>query len=113
MPHGIACSFTLPLVIDSVRGIGDFRGAALSRIFDCDLEGASDWLTGLLAGLGVATNPAAYGVGYQEWSEIVADALDGERGRNFIGDKACFIETANAWASETRDGSEPEAIGLS
>ncbi|MDH3666163.1 MAG: iron-containing alcohol dehydrogenase [Paracoccaceae bacterium] len=112
-PHGIACSFTLPLVVDSVRGIGDFRGAALSRVFDGDLDGASDRLTALLAGLGVPTSPAAYGVGRQEWSEIVTDALEGERGKNFIGDKARFIETANAWANEIRDGSEQEAIGLS
>jgi phosphonate metabolism-associated iron-containing alcohol dehydrogenase len=111
-PHGVACSFTLPLVIDSVRGIDDFRGAALGRVFDGDLEGASERLTELLEGLGVPTSPAGHGVGRQEWSEIVTDALDGERGKNFVGDKAQFIKNANAWAEQTRDGSEQEAIGL-
>jgi phosphonate metabolism-associated iron-containing alcohol dehydrogenase len=111
-PHGVACSFTLPLVIDSVRGIDDFRGDALGRVFDGDLDGASARLMELLKGLGVPTSPAAYGVERQEWSEIVAEALDGERGKNFVGDKTQFILKANAWAEQTRDGSDQEAIGL-
>ena len=99
VPHGIACSFTLPMVADSVRGMDDFRGAALRRVFGEDLNTAMSQLTALLLDLGVPTNPADHGVGQQEWSDIVTDALEGERGKNFVGDKAHFIRTAEAWAA--------------
>jgi alcohol dehydrogenase len=38
-----------------------------------------------LQGLGVKTDPLAYGVSAVEWSQLVDKALEGERGRNFIG----------------------------
>ena len=36
-------------------------------------------------GIGVKTDPSAYGVSPTEWTRLVDKALEGERGRNFIG----------------------------
>jgi len=99
VPHGIACSFTLPLVLNSVRSVRGLSGEALERVFGGDIGAAESRLTELLSGLGVLTNPASHGVGQNEWTEIVTDALDGERGKNFIGDKDQFIRTAREWAA--------------
>ena len=99
VPHGIACSFTLPLVLNSVRGAGGLTRDALERVFDGNIGAAPARLSELLERLGVASNPASHGVAQDEWTEIVTEALDGERGKNFIGDKAEFIRTASEWAA--------------
>lgn len=96
IPHGIACSFTLPLVIDSVVGKGGLCDASLDRIFDGNLGSAAGKVAMLLERLNVSTNPAAYGVHGDEWDEIVSAAFDGERGKNFIGDKERFMTAAEA-----------------
>ena len=96
VPHGIACSFSLPLVIDSVVGIGGLCDASLDRIFDGELNNASGKVSDLLGRLGVSTDPAAHGVRDDEWAEMVTTAFDGERGKNFIGDKDRFMKAAEA-----------------
>lgn len=94
VPHGIACSFSLPLVIDSVLGIGGLCETSLHRIFDNGLNTASGKVSGLLEHLGVSTNPAEHGVSDDEWAKMVMTAFDGERGKNFIGDKDRFMKAA-------------------
>jgi alcohol dehydrogenase len=42
-------------------------------------------LTAFLQGLGVKTDPSVYGVSSSDWARLVDKALEGERGRNFIG----------------------------
>ncbi len=96
VPHGIACSFTLPAILRSVGGIGGFREVSLRKIFDRDLLSASEWFSHFLADLGVRTDPSKYGVRPGEWKRIVEDAFDGERGLNFVGDKTRFYESQ--WA---------------
>lgn len=96
IPHGIACSFSLPLVIDSVVGSGGLCDASLKRIFGGGLDTAAKKVARLLEGLGVSTDPAAYGLRGAEWEEIVSAAFDGERGKNFIGDKGRFMKAAEA-----------------
>jgi phosphonate metabolism-associated iron-containing alcohol dehydrogenase len=83
--HGIACSFSLPIVMRWATGVDPHCDAALRRIFGCDLEAGAQQLTEFLQGLGVKTDPSAYGVSPVEWSQLVNKALEGERGRNFIG----------------------------
>jgi phosphonate metabolism-associated iron-containing alcohol dehydrogenase len=85
LPHGIACSFTLPMVLERARGIDRDRDAVLASIFDGDLNGAPDRLARFLEHVGVATDFDAYGVDAAEAQRMVADAMDGVRGRNFIG----------------------------
>lgn len=96
VPHGIACSFSLPMIIRSVADVGGLCGQALTEIFGPDLHAAASRLGAMLTALGVSTDPASYGVSAQEWSAIVEDALEGERGRNFIGSKQALMRAAGA-----------------
>jgi alcohol dehydrogenase len=83
--HGIACSFSLPIVMRWATGVDADCDAALRRVFGPDLEAGAASLDRLLNSLGVSTDPADYGVSGAEWRRLVSRALEGERGRNFIG----------------------------
>lgn len=94
VPHGIACSFTLPTVLKSVIGTGGFREDCLKEIFGPDLERAAADLTAFLTSSGVGVSFADYGVPDENRAAIIDDAFAGERGRNFIGSKESFLESA-------------------
>ena len=96
VPHGIACSFSLPIVIEAVRGSGGICEDALRRIFDDDLGGAVTRMSDLLHSLDVSTQPSDHGVSEAEWAGLVDGAFDGERGKNFIGSKDKFLKAAEA-----------------
>ena len=85
LPHGIACSFTLPLVLDRAMGRKADRDAVLARAFDVPLARAPAHLAAFLESLGVSTAFESYGVAPDESRAIVDTALHGARGRNFIG----------------------------
>jgi len=85
LPHGIACSFTLPLVLSRALGADAGRDAVLARIFDGALADAPARLTAFLEGLGVSTRFETYGVSEAQAAGMIEAALDGVRGRNFIG----------------------------
>ncbi len=85
LPHGIACSFTLPLVLARAVGADAGRDAVLARIFDGALADAPARLTAFLEGLGVSTRFETYGVSEAQAAGMIEAALDGVRGRNFIG----------------------------
>jgi phosphonate metabolism-associated iron-containing alcohol dehydrogenase len=85
LPHGIACSFTLPMVLERARGADPGRDAVLAQVFDGDLAGAPRRLREFLRTVGVKTEFADYGVDEVESHRMVANALDGVRGKNFIG----------------------------
>lgn len=84
-PHGIACSFSLPAVMEWSLGCDPACDAALTRIFGPDLRAGAARLRAFLEELGVATVPEAYGFDDAQWRELVRKAAGGERGRNFIG----------------------------
>lgn len=85
VPHGIACSFSLPLVLEMALGVDPEVDAALLSIFDATTaEVACERLRRFLQHLGVATDPASYGLARQTWEAMVQKAADGPRGRNFI-----------------------------
>ncbi len=84
LPHGIACSFTLPMVLGRAIGADAGRDAVLREIFG-DLGAAPARLAAFLQDLGVQTEFAAYGVAADESQRMVLHALDGVRGKNFIG----------------------------
>lgn len=90
VPHGIACSFTLPVILSSVAGIGGFREASLRAIFGDDLAAAAKAFRQFLADLGVPVRLDEHGVPIEQWPEIVDAAFAGERGRNFVGEKQRF-----------------------
>lgn len=85
VPHGIACSFSLPMIIRSVAGEGGICAEGLNAIFGSDASGAADQVTAVLNSLGVVTDHRHYGIGDTEWRELLDLAFDGERGQNFIG----------------------------
>jgi phosphonate metabolism-associated iron-containing alcohol dehydrogenase len=88
LPHGIACSFTLPMVLERAAGADPGRDAVLAQIFDGDLAGAPARLRAFLRAVGVKTEFADYGVPEEDSRRMVANALDGVRGKNFIGARA-------------------------
>lgn len=83
--HGIACSFSLPLVLDMALGADATVDAALLAIFDAASGPAASAALGVwLKGLGVPTDPTHYGVPPDRWQAMVRQAASGPRGRNFI-----------------------------
>jgi phosphonate metabolism-associated iron-containing alcohol dehydrogenase len=92
-PHGLACSFSLPMVMRSVIGASDACDGGLQRIFGKDLLAGADRLEEFLVNLGVSVDKADYGIDDEEWRELIASAMTGERGRNFIGSNERVIES--------------------
>ncbi len=84
--HGIACSFCLPMVMRWIVGANLDCDTALMRIFGDDLVAGADHLDAFLLKLDIGTKPGDYGIGAQEWQNIVKSALVSDRGRNFLGD---------------------------
>ena len=84
LPHGIACSFTLPQVARLAIGRNAARDAVLADALG-SLEAAPARLEAFLHALGVRTRFSDYGVDDDEAASLLADALVGDRGRNFIG----------------------------
>ncbi len=62
LPHGIACSFTLGMVLQRAIGASAERDAVLARVFDVPLAQAPAFLDRFLEGLGVSTRFETYGV---------------------------------------------------
>ena len=85
LPHGIACSFTLPMVLERAIGVDAGRDAVLASAFDGELRDAPRRLAEFLECVGVRTEFAAYGVTDDDSRRMVAQAMDGVRGKNFIG----------------------------
>ena len=92
LPHGIACSFSLPMVMRSVIGMDRECDAALRQIFGPDLSTGADRLAEFLTSLGVSVTVADYGVEEAELRVLIEQALIGERGRNFIGPRQRVFE---------------------
>jgi phosphonate metabolism-associated iron-containing alcohol dehydrogenase len=84
LPHGIACSFTLPMVLGRALGADPIRDAVLGQVFDCPLRDAQKFLQGFFERLEVSTDFASYGVDEETAERMIAMALDGVRGKNFI-----------------------------
>ncbi len=95
-PHGLACSFSLPMVMRSVIGASDACDAGLRRILGSDLLAGADRLEKFLVNLGVSVDRADYGVDDGEWRELIESAMTGERGRNFIGSQERVAESLGA-----------------
>ena len=92
--HGIACSFSLPMVLRSVQGVGGICEDSLKQIFGPNLTRGADDLEDFLALLGISSDPASYGIDRQEWRHLIEDSLQGERGKNFLGSGDRLIEAS-------------------
>lgn len=85
LPHGIACSFPLPLVLERAIGHSAERDAVLAQALGMPLARAPGALAEFIESLGVKTRFADYGVGEDEARRMLLHAQSGARGRNFIG----------------------------
>ncbi|MEO6919864.1 MAG: iron-containing alcohol dehydrogenase PsrA [Collimonas sp.] len=85
LPHGIACSFTLPMVLRMAWGARPDRDATLQRVFGATRDEAEQQLRNFLHLFDVKTNFSDYGVARQEARQMVSRAMQGARGKNFIG----------------------------
>ncbi len=85
VPHGIACSFTLPMVLERALGQRPDRDVVLCRALGRPASEAVPHLQRFIEGLGVKTSFQDYGVDETEADRIVRDAQQGARGKNFIG----------------------------
>jgi phosphonate metabolism-associated iron-containing alcohol dehydrogenase len=84
LPHGLACSFTLPLVWQLAQGADAARDAVLASVVGGNVEDGPAALSAFLEKVAVGTRFADYGVTAVAARAMVASALDGARGRNFI-----------------------------
>lgn len=83
--HGIACSFSLPHILDMALGADSTTDAALLSVFDAHTPAqARERLTAFLHALGVSTHASDYGIPDDQWDAMVQAAAQGPRGRNFI-----------------------------
>lgn len=91
VPHGIACSFSLPMVMRSVAGCDPACDASLRRIFGQDLAAGAARLELLLTTLGISPRATDHGIAAADWAGLIDDALAGERGKNFIGRRESLV----------------------
>ena len=79
--HGIACSFTLPAIIDASIGKFRFLDDAIIEIFG---ELSSKKLRDIYSELGVSTEPKDYQIDDKEWKEILDISKGNERSANSL-----------------------------
>lgn len=85
LAHGIACSFTLPYVLGLAWGIDKSRDEVLQHLLGENLSEAQTKLLNFLDSLNVKAEFRDYGVDEIQRVEIVNYAMQGARGKNFIG----------------------------
>jgi alcohol dehydrogenase class IV len=81
IPHGIACSFTLPLLIDNIIGKYDFIDNALKDIFG---ELSSDKLRDILKELNISTDFKDYGIDDLELEKLKLSLQNNQRANNSL-----------------------------
>lgn len=84
LPHGIACSFTLPFVLGLAWGCDPSRDLVFESLFGPDRKQAQAHLRDFLLSVGVKTEFEDYGVGPDEQAAMITYAMQGARGKNFI-----------------------------
>ena len=84
LAHGLACSFSLPLVWKLAAGADAARDAVLAQVFGDEAIPPWTRLAAFLEDVGVKTAFSAYGVDAREARAMIEHALAGARGRNFV-----------------------------
>ncbi len=85
VPHGIACGFSLPMVMEWAIGHDATCDEGLAGVFGDDLTAGVKAFEKFMDALGVARDPTAYGPSQADWNSWLADAVEGEKGKNFLG----------------------------
>jgi len=86
IPHGIACSFTLPLLIDEVIGKYDFVDDALKEIFG---ELSSNKIRELFDELGISTSFKDYSMSDREINILKSSLVNSQRANNSLITDLC------------------------
>jgi len=81
VPHGLACSFTLPILIDNIAGKYNFVDDSLIEIFG---ELSSDKLRGLLKELNVSTEFVDYDIDEKELIILKNSLQNNKRAMNSL-----------------------------
>ncbi len=81
VPHGIACSFTLPMLIDKIIGKYEFIDQALLEIFG---ELSSKKIRELFQQLGISNNFEDYGLDSKEFEELYVSLENNQRAGNSL-----------------------------
>lgn len=81
VPHGIACSFTLPMLVDNIIGKYDFIDEALVEIFG---KLSSHTLRKMLKKLNISTKFIDYGIDSEELRQLKASLEDNQRAGNSL-----------------------------
>ncbi|MNE68616.1 hypothetical protein D3C80_1642880 [compost metagenome] len=76
------------MVLGLAWGRDSDRDRTLQKVFGPDLDAAQQRLRGFLHRLGVRTEFEDYGVTAAEAEAMIDEAMQGARGRNFIGSQA-------------------------
>lgn len=84
IPHGIACSFTLPMIIDNIIGKYDFIDDALFEIFG---ELSSNKLRYIFKQLNISTRFEDYGLNNEEVNELFDSLSNNQRAGNSLVSK--------------------------
>lgn len=98
--HGIACSFTLPMIVRGTRNAGGLCREGLDAILGHDPAAGAERIERVLDKLGVETTPLSYGIEPDEWRALIEDAFEGERGQNFIGSRGDLMAAAGLAGDE-------------
>jgi len=83
IPHGIACSFTLPMLIDNIIGKYKFIDDALVEIFT---ELSSAKLRQLLKDLNISTEFKDYDIEDKEYIKLKLSLQNNQRANNSLVD---------------------------
>ena len=94
--HGIACSFSLPMILRSMEGINEEAESRLKKIFNDNLVNSASKLENILRKLNVPLNLNELAINKNEWEKIIKDAFMGERGKNFLGNEEAFNKASKS-----------------
>jgi alcohol dehydrogenase len=107
LPHGLACSFSLPMLLQAVIGQDIECDEGLRRIFGEDPQVSVARLTGFLTDLGVSVSAEDHGVPREVFRDLITSAFVEERGRNFIGVKGRVLAAEEQqWVARNRPGND-------
>lgn len=81
VPHGIACSFTLPLLIDNIIGKYEFIDNAIMEVFR---ELSSQKLRSLFEKLNISTRFTDYGIDDKEFNDLKESLSNTQRAGNSL-----------------------------
>ncbi len=85
LSHGLACSFTLPMVWRIAQGKRADRDAVLAQVFGPAETDPASALERFFSQVGVSTQFSDYGINDAQAQELIQQAMLGARGRNFVG----------------------------